>query len=235
MLWQGVPLGLLFKDAGDQGKPTLKLEVFSEEPLSKTFLRGLEREIAYRYNLQLNLLPFYRLAENDPVMASVIQRFLGMRPMNPGSLYEYLVVAIVLQNATARRSIKMMQVLFERYGTLLNFAGRSLSCFWPPGVVAAIGEEELRSLKVGYRARSILCVSRSLAGQQIDELVLRQSTEEEQERTLLSLYGIGPASVGYLMFDVFHRWSYLKQISPWEQKIYTFIFYGRDWEKGRCR
>ncbi|HUS60003.1 MAG TPA: hypothetical protein VMX76_01315, partial [Nevskiaceae bacterium] len=39
------------------------------------------------------------------------------------------------------------------------------------------------------------------------------------------------ASVGYIMFDVFHHWDHLKHISPWEQKIYTKIFFNKDYEK----
>lgn len=42
------------------------------------------------------------------------------------------------------------------------------------------------------------------------------------------MYGIGPASVGYILFDVFHHWDELKHISPWEQKIYSRLFLGAD-------
>jgi hypothetical protein len=31
------------------------------------------------------------------------------------------------------------------------------------------------------------------------------------------------------MFDVFHRWDYLHHISPWEQKIYTRLFFNEDY------
>ena len=125
----------------------------------------------------------------------------------------------------------MMQTLFENYGTLLEFDGHKFWCFWPPEVLAKADEQKLRELKMGYRAKSLIKVSRPFANGSINELKLRQSSEGEQEETLLSLYGIGPASVGYIMFDVFHRWDYLKHISPWEQKIYTRIFFDQDYEK----
>jgi 3-methyladenine DNA glycosylase/8-oxoguanine DNA glycosylase len=46
-----------------------------------------------------------------------------MRPAHAGSLYECLVIAIALQNATVRRTVQMMQALLERYGTLLSYDG----------------------------------------------------------------------------------------------------------------
>ena len=42
---------------------------------------------------------------------------------------------------------------------------------------------------------------------------------------LLDLYGIGPASVWYVLFDVYHQWDELNHISPWEQKIYSKLFF----------
>jgi 3-methyladenine DNA glycosylase/8-oxoguanine DNA glycosylase len=37
----------------------------------------------------------------------------------------------------------------------LSYDARKLYCFWEPGVIDAVTEQELRALNVGYRARSI--------------------------------------------------------------------------------
>lgn len=85
-------------------------------------------------------------------------------------------------------------------------------------------------MKVGYRAKFFIRVSQPFAKGEIDEAKLRKAKLEEKEKTLLSLYGVGPATLGYIMVDVFHHWNYLKHISPWEQKIYTKIFFNKDYE-----
>ena len=94
--------------------------------------------------------------------------------------------------------------------------------------MAKADEHELRDLKVGYRAKSLIRVSVPFAKGEIDEFELRKKSKEEQEKALISLYGIGPASVGYIMFDAFHHWNYLRHISPWEQKIYSRIFFNKE-------
>ena len=48
---------------------------------------------------------------------------------------------------------------------------------------------------------------------------------DKQRQTLLSLYGVGPASVGYILFNVFHWWDELSYISPREQKIYCSLLH----------
>jgi N-glycosylase/DNA lyase len=125
----------------------------------------------------------------------------------------------------------MLQALYEKYGTRLEYDGRSFSCGWTPAEIDRATEQELRDLKVGYRAKSIKRVTAAFVGNGIDEIELRSKTREEQRNVLLKLYGIGPASVGYVLFDVFHHWDELDHISPWEQKIYSKLFFNRDPEK----
>jgi 3-methyladenine DNA glycosylase/8-oxoguanine DNA glycosylase len=137
-----------------------------------------------------------------------------------------LVIAIVLQNATVRRSVQMLQALFEHYGTLLRFDRRQLYGFWDARTLARTTEQELRSLKVGYRAKSLLRISEAIAAGHVDDAALRRATVDEQRVALLSLYGIGPASVGYILVDVFHAFDELAHISPWEQRIYSRVLLG---------
>ncbi len=78
----------------------------------------------------MDLGGFNQQFQDDPQLGPVIRKWLGMRPISNASLYEYLVITIVLQNATVRRSVNMMQSLFENYGELLSFDNRYLFCFW---------------------------------------------------------------------------------------------------------
>ena len=144
------------------------------------------------------------------------------------SLYEYLIVAIILQNTAIRRSISMMQALHEEYGTLLQYDGKSFYGFWEPKRVDWTTEQTLRDMKLGYRAKSIKRVTQAFARKEIDEFALRDASKSEQREALLNLYGIGPASVWYLLFDVFHHLDELNHISPWEQKIYSKLFFDAD-------
>ncbi|MGC9469849.1 MAG: DNA-3-methyladenine glycosylase family protein [Anaerolineae bacterium] len=225
MLWQGRTLGLRFDNQGTVDRPKVSLTIWSTEELEETFLHGLINEINYRYNSELDLTDFYNRFGDDPHLGPVIARWRGMRPLNCSSLYEYLIIAIVLQNATVRRSVAMMRALLETYGTLLSYDDKALYCFWEPDVVHRASEQSLRDLKVGYRAKSIKRVTAAFAEGAVDEFALRSQSREEQRQALLDLYGIGPASVGYILFDVFHHPDEMNHISPWEKKIYSKLFF----------
>lgn len=228
MLWQGIKLGLLFENDGTVDEPGINLSIWSEDELSNTFLNQLLQEIYYRYALNLDLSKFYHQFQNDSLLGPALIRWRGMRPLNCVSLYEYLIIAIVLQNATVRRTVTMMQILFENYGTLVSYDNREFYCFWVPEQIEQVTEQELRNLKVGYRAKSIKRVSEAFSKKQIDEYDLRRRSYDEQRKSLLDLYGIGPASVGYILSDVFHYLDELNYISHWEQKIYSKLFFDVD-------
>ncbi len=223
-----IPLGLKFINTGSKNTPKITVEIYSNGKLSDDFINELIDEIKYRYNLHLDLSDFYRKFAGDNILGPVIKKWKGMRPGHPSSLYEYLIIGIVLQNATVRRSVQMFSALLENYGEMLDFDGRKLWCFWEPGGLKNVSEENIRALKVGYRAKSIKKIDDTFANGEMDEAFLRKECLDFQRAELLKLYGVGPATVWYLLFDVFHHWDFFNHISPWEQKIYSKLFFNKD-------
>ncbi len=99
-----------------------------------------------------------------------------------GLIYEYLIVGIVLQNAPLRRSIQMFKALLEKYGKPLEFDGKKLWCFWAPGRLKNITEDELRTLKVDYRAKSIKRIDDYFAQGLIDEMDFRKKRQRDSKK-----------------------------------------------------
>lgn len=230
-LWEDNRSGLKFENKGTTKLPKILITIYSDTKAIDNQTNALIEEVKYRYNLNFDLSDFYNALGSDETLKPIIKKWYGMRPGHPSSLYEYLIIGIVLQNATVRRSIQMFSALLQRYGTLLEYDGKKLWCFWKPGRLQSVSEDELRSLKVGYRAKSIKKTDDYFARGSMNELELRKKDRETQMNELLKLYGVGPATVWYLLFDVFHHWDFFNHISPWEQKIYSKLFFDKDPEK----
>lgn len=226
--WQKVPLGLKFQNAGDTDNPAITTEIYSEKKLAKPFITKLKKELVYRYNLNLDLSNLYKLACSNDQLKKAVNNLRGMRPGHPSSLYEYLIIGIVLQNASVRRSIQMFQNLLSTYGSQLEFDSKKLLCIWDAGRFENVDEQDLRDLKVGYRAKSIKRIDEQFNQELLKELKMRKKNIADQKSELLSLYGIGPATVWFLLFDVFHRWEVFEHISPWEQKLYSRLFFNKE-------
>lgn len=225
--FRGRPLGLRFTVIEGAGE-AIEVRVFGEPRDSPDTMNALEAELRWRFDLDADLREFNERFAHDRVLGPVIDRWRGMRVSCAHSLYEFLIVAVVLQNATVRRSVQMLDSLFRSYGTLMRFDGRELYAFWTPEDVASVSEEELRTLKVGYRAKFIHRLTACMVTGGIDEDALRGRDRQSVATELLKLYGIGPASIGMLLFDLFHHYDAFDAISPWEQKIYSRVLFDEE-------
>jgi len=228
MLWQGRELGLRFENNGTTDTPKINVSIYSVEALPESYIDGLVDEIRWRFNLDSDISGFCRKYENDKALGPVIRKWRGMKPRAANSLYETLIIYIVLQNAAVRRSVQMLESLFNEYGNKISFDGKTLSVFWPPERIASSSEQELRDLKIGYRAKFILRLSQQFANNEIDEFALRKAGREEVHREMLKIYGIGPASVEYLLFEDFYCYDTLDTIPPWEQKIISRLLFDKE-------
>ena len=227
MIWQGQELGLMFENIGTANKPRIKINVYSGNELSKKFVDNLIPEIRWRFNFDLDVSEFCDKFKDDKVIGSIIIKWKGMKPIATNSLYENLVIYIVLQNATVRRSVQMLENLFGKFGKRIKFAGKVFSTFWEPSQIAKSTEQVLRDLKVGYRAKYLWKISKQFAKGEINEFFLRKVSRDEIRKEMLKLYGIGPISVEYLLFENFFFCNKLDKIPPWEQKIMSRLIFNK--------
>ncbi|MBU1201487.1 MAG: hypothetical protein KJ583_05005 [Nanoarchaeota archaeon] len=225
MLWEGQELGLKFENKGTTNKPKIKINIYSQKILSKQFMENLIPEIKWRFNFDSDISGFCDKYKNDKILGKIIKKWKGMKPIAANSLYETLIIYIVLQNAAVRRSVQMLENLFKKFDKKVKYDNKVLSAFWEPEKMAKSSEQELRDLKVGYRAKFFMRLAEQFVNKEIDEFALRKMSKDEVKEEMLKLYGIGPASVEYLLFEDFYFCGALETIPPWEQKIMSKLIF----------
>lgn len=221
-------LGVRMEDAGDVDRPAIDVTLYSVSTLPEAQKAAALDELTWRFDLASDLSPFYLAFRDDPVLGPVIERWGGTRVSASDSLYETLIIFITLQNATVRRTVQMMEALLSTYGTPLEFDGHTLYAFWKPEDMARVPEQDLRDLKVGYRAVSLLRTSKAFATEPEFEAALRGSPRDEARHRLLHLYGVGPTTVDGLLHANLHHYDALDHMPPWEGKIYSHLLFGEE-------
>lgn len=224
----GLPLGFKFESKGSIERPKIKLTLYSEKVLNKKRTEKIVEELKYRFELDLDLAEFYNQFAKDKFLGPVLKRWRGIRSKCGYSLYESLMIYLVLQNATVRRTVQMMENLLEKYGTKVKFDDQKLYVFWQPKDLAKALEGKLKELKVGYRAKYFIKISQDFLTGEFEEKKLRKLKSTELLEKVDQLYGIGPASARYLLFEVFHNHEVFDVLPPWEQKIYSKLLYNKD-------
>jgi 3-methyladenine DNA glycosylase/8-oxoguanine DNA glycosylase len=219
--WKDTDLGVRLQNKGTNNRPKIRATLFAKHRPPPSAFEDIVNEISWRFDLDSTGVPeFVDRFRNDRLLGPAIQRSRGMRLKSGYSLYEYLVITVVLQNTIVRRSVSMLQALFERYGHKVLFDGHILWTFWTPEKIQAASEGELRSLKLGYRAKTLKKQAEQFVSGRIDETVLRRIRNSEQiAEALDEIYGVGLQSAWYMASELFHRYDSLDYISPWEGKI----------------
>ncbi len=230
--WQAIRIGkklfgIKIEDRGEKQKPKIRISVFSNKKISDTDLEIIQQEIIWRFDLDADLKKFNALAKKDKRFSPVFKKWTGMRNSSAQNLYELLIVSIVLQNATVRRTVQMTDALLKEYGTKLVFDGREIFSIWLPEDLNGVSEQELRDLKIGYRAKFIQRLSKDFAEKKVNEYELRGMDKEAAKKELMKLYGVGPETARIILGTVCHTYDDFDHIAPWQQKIYSRLFYGK--------
>lgn len=230
--WQGLRFGerlygLKIENAGTVAKPKLKVSVYSNRNFTSEELEQLKAEIAWRFELNVDLKEFNGLARKDKRFYPVFKKWMGMRNASQYTLYELLIIAIILQNTTVRRSQQMLDALIGKFGTKIEFDKRKIWATWLPEDLEKVSEKKLRDLKIGYRAKFIKRLSQDFAAGKVNEYKLRHFNKENAKTELMKLYGVGPETARILLFEVYHHYDVFEHIAPWQQKIYSRLFYGK--------
>jgi 3-methyladenine DNA glycosylase/8-oxoguanine DNA glycosylase len=218
---------MALRNKGTVVSPLIELTVHGGSPLDGKVMEDIADEVRWRYDLDSReISSFVRKFRTDRLLGPVIRKWRGTRPKSGYSLYEYLVITVMLQNTVVRRSVQMLQNLFETYGRLIKFDGKRLWSFWRPEDIHCAGEEELRELKVGYRARTLKRQAAQFVSGEIDPREWRKLKGDALLQKLDGIYGVGPQSAGYLCSEFFHDYDMMKSVSPWDAKIYSHLVFG---------
>jgi 3-methyladenine DNA glycosylase/8-oxoguanine DNA glycosylase len=224
--WQTIRVGKkIFGLKIEDKKPKLKITVFCDGKISAEEINFIKQELIFRFDLNKDLKEFNQLAKKDNRFYPVFKKWIGMRNSSAHNLYGLLVISIFLQNATVRRTVQMVEAMLKKYGTKIKFDNKEIYALWLPERLEKVDEQELRDLKIGYRTKFIKKLSHEFVEGKIDEQNLRKMNKKEAQEELIKLYGVGPETSRILLFEALHHNDVFDHVSPWQQKIYSQLFY----------
>jgi len=219
--------GIKMENKGTANRPRVLVSVFSESKLSKNELKNVIDELNFRFEFNRDISEFFRKFKNDKILSPFLKRRYGMHGSCSQSLYGLLMIGIFLQNTIIKRSVQMTKDMLEKYGVKVKFDGKEVYEFWKLEEMAKVPEEELRKLKVGYRAKLFIKSSQTFVKEKIDENELRQLPLEDAKEKLLKLYGVGPETARILLTEALHYYDIFDHVAPWQQKIYSRLLFNK--------
>jgi N-glycosylase/DNA lyase len=126
----------------------------------------------------------------DPLIAKTISRGYGLRIMRQEPC-QCMVSFVCSSNTNIIMIRKMLRNLSKKFGQRLSVDGRDFFTFPSIKTLHEAEISELRSCGVGYRAKAIKAVAKSIVNNDLDIPTLANRSYNEAKNALLDIYGIG--------------------------------------------
>ena len=147
---------------------------------------------------ELDLSPFYRLAEADPLLRTLATGFRGVKPPRFPTLFECLVNAIACQQLTLTVGIRLLNRLVEAHGT--TPASSALHAFPDPTRLAGLAPEAMMPLGFSRaKSRSIVELAAGISAGTFAPAAIETLDDREALQALLRLRGVGRWSAEYAL------------------------------------
>ena len=132
----------------------------------------------------------YVSISRDARISESIQRYRGMRILRQDP-WECLISFLCAQASNIPRITKNVNDICATFGRSIVVDGHSWHAFPTPDELAGAGEQSLRDLRLGYRARYIAAAARTVAEGHLDLMAQREDPYEAALEALLALDGVG--------------------------------------------
>lgn len=219
--------GIKMESLGTTNKPKIKITIFSKFKITKEESKKVIDELDFRFEFSRDISEFFEKFKNDSVLSPFLKRWYGMHGSCAQNLYGLLMIGIFLQNTVVKRTVQMTKIMLQKYGIRVKFDGKEVFEFWKPEKMMKVSGEELRKLKVGYRAKLFIETSETFVKERIDESELRGLSVGEAKDKLIKLYGVGPETARILLQEALHHYDIFEHVAPWQQKIYSRLLFNK--------
>jgi 3-methyladenine DNA glycosylase/8-oxoguanine DNA glycosylase len=234
MLWtaerleSGRLVGLKLWSKGTVERTRIRCQIFTRDRVGNDCRDASEKAISWALKTDEDLRDFYRIAEKDALVETLIKDLYGMHYTDRIDLFADLILAVTLQMAPIERSNQMMNLLIEQFGESVRFDGKQVALWPSPETMAKTSIKDLmEKCRLGYRAKILKDIAKTLCKGFPTMRELEAMPPEESRRKLMELNGIGEYSA-----DIVSPHSGFP-IDVWSVKIFSLLLFGKQPENPR--
>ena len=149
-------------------------------------------------SLDFDLTEVYCALSRDEGLRESFARFRGMRLLRQDP-WETTLSFLCAQNSNVPRITRNVEDMCRTFGSRLTFGERTRHAYPTPEALVEAGEQALRELGLGYRARYVVSAAEKIAMGEIDLMALRDASYKETLDTLLTFEGVGDKVANCIM------------------------------------
>src|SRR6266511_2576324 len=187
------------RGAGTPNKPVIHVQLRGGRTQAR-HRAAVEAALRWCLSLDVELEPFYRWAQADPVLAELSARCYGMRPPRAPTLFEALITSISAQQVNLAFATTTRSRLIKRYGSSLTLDGQTFYAFPTPEALADASLQELRDMQFSWRkAEYIVNLARLVVDGKLRLDEVPQWSNEAVIERITQVKGLGRWTADWLL------------------------------------
>ena len=150
------------------------------------------------FSLGFDLSDVHSTLSRDSYLREIIGRYRGMRVLRQDP-WETTLSFLCAQNSNVQRITRNVEDMCRSFGRAMSFGEHARHAYPSPEALAGAGEQALRDLGLGYRARYVVSAAEKVARGEIDLMALRDVSYDDALSALLTLDGVGDKVANCIM------------------------------------
>lgn len=183
----------------------LNIAFLTKEPSQKTkdFSANYVREW---FDLDTDLQPFYRMAEQDKLLSGPVSKYFGYRIVGQPDLFESLIWAVLGQQINLPFAYTLKQRFVQTFGERLALGEHEYFLFPSPKTVAVIPPDQLMPLQFStQKSRYTIAIAEAFADGTLSKEKIKELPFAEAKHELIKIKGIGNWTANYALMKTFHH------------------------------
>jgi DNA-3-methyladenine glycosylase II len=152
------------------------------------------------FDLDNNLIPFYKLAKEDQLLKIPVEKFFGLRVIGIPDLFEALCWGVLGQQINLAFAYSLKKQFVERFGDSIEWNGKKYWIFPSYERIAQLTPADLADIKMTVKkSEYIIGIAGLMARGELSKEKLMKMSFKDAEKNLIKIRGIGPWTANYVL------------------------------------
>jgi len=169
-------------------EPELSVLIDSPSDVDRKDEKEIAEKVSFMFSLEDDLSRFYSLSGGDPILKCVKEDLYGLKIQTSPTFFEGMVIGFCLVWTSFQRAVRMIDGLVREFGPRM---GEDYA-FPSAKELARASLDELKELKLGFRAERVKWLSTQVAQGKLDLERLQSLPSEILREELMKIKWVGP-------------------------------------------
>ena len=212
-----VKLSIISKGTADE--PELSVLIDSPLGVSRSNEKEIADKVSFMFSVDDDLRKFYSIIEEDPVLKYAKEDLYGLKIQTAPTFFEGIVIGFCLVWTSFQRAVRMIDGLVRNFGPRMG----EEYAFPSAKELARASIDELKGLKLGFRAERIKWLSTQVAQGKLDLETLPSLSTKELREHLMRIKWVGPNTAEGLLLWRFKKYDAFP-IDVWSVRIISSFY-----------